>query len=67
MGMMGQGNQGNSMMPQRPIGSYRPSQQGKRWVLFWFGFWCWLVRVLLLEKVDVVEDVLWKRNDLENS
>ncbi|XP_026884684.2 calcium-responsive transactivator isoform X3 [Electrophorus electricus] len=28
VGMMGQGNQGNNMMPQRPIGSYRPTQQG---------------------------------------
>ncbi|MED6241188.1 hypothetical protein ATANTOWER_002126 [Ataeniobius toweri] len=28
MGMMGQTNQGNSMMPQRPLGSYRSSQQG---------------------------------------
>ncbi|KAM4737108.1 calcium-responsive transactivator-like [Anableps anableps] len=28
MGMMGQANQGNSMMPQRPMGSYRSSQQG---------------------------------------
>ncbi|XP_027881245.1 calcium-responsive transactivator isoform X3 [Xiphophorus couchianus] len=27
MGMMGQASQGNSMMPQRPIGSYRSSQQ----------------------------------------
>lgn len=29
MGMMGQSNQGNSMVSQRPIGSYRPAQQGK--------------------------------------
>ncbi|MEQ2311441.1 hypothetical protein AMECASPLE_020086 [Ameca splendens] len=28
MGMMGQTNQGNNMMPQRPLGSYRSSQQG---------------------------------------
>ncbi|XP_026800743.1 calcium-responsive transactivator isoform X2 [Pangasianodon hypophthalmus] len=28
MGMMGQSNQGNSMVSQRPIGSYRPAQQG---------------------------------------
>ncbi|XP_036389329.1 calcium-responsive transactivator-like isoform X3 [Megalops cyprinoides] len=28
MGMLGQGNQGNNMMSQRPMGSYRPSQQG---------------------------------------
>ncbi|XP_060792698.1 calcium-responsive transactivator-like [Neoarius graeffei] len=29
MGMMGQSNQGNSMVSQRPIGNYRPAQQGK--------------------------------------
>lgn len=29
MGMMGQSNQGNTMVSQRPIGSYRPAQQGK--------------------------------------
>lgn len=29
IGMMGQSNQGNSMVPQRPVGSYRPAQQGK--------------------------------------
>ncbi|XP_061076358.1 calcium-responsive transactivator-like isoform X2 [Conger conger] len=28
IGLMGQGNQGNSMMTQRAVGSYRPSQQG---------------------------------------
>nr|XP_019951839.1 PREDICTED: calcium-responsive transactivator isoform X2 [Paralichthys olivaceus] len=28
MGMMGQGSQGNSLMSQRPIGSYRSSQPG---------------------------------------
>lgn len=29
MGMMGQANPGNNIMPQRPMGSYRTSQQGK--------------------------------------
>lgn len=28
--MMSQSNQGNSMMGQRPMGPYRPSQQGKQ-------------------------------------
>ncbi|XP_041112652.1 calcium-responsive transactivator-like isoform X1 [Polyodon spathula] len=28
IGILGQGNQGNSMMAQRPMGTYRPSQQG---------------------------------------
>lgn len=30
MGMMGPSSQGNSMMSQRPMGSYRASQQGRR-------------------------------------
>ncbi|XP_046724887.1 calcium-responsive transactivator-like isoform X1 [Silurus meridionalis] len=32
MGMMGQSNQGNSMVSQRPVGSYRPAQQGSQYM-----------------------------------
>ncbi|XP_053500000.1 calcium-responsive transactivator-like isoform X1 [Ictalurus furcatus] len=32
IGMMGQSNQGNSMVPQRPVGSYRPAQQGSQYM-----------------------------------
>ncbi|KAF5906427.1 calcium-responsive transactivator isoform X1, partial [Clarias magur] len=32
MSMMGQNNQGNSMVSQRPVGSYRPAQQGSQYM-----------------------------------
>lgn len=38
IGILGQGNQGNNMMAQRPMGSFRPSQQGKGWLSSFWAF-----------------------------
>lgn len=43
MGMMGQVNQGNHVMGQRPMPPYRPPQQGKSLKVFLFSVQveCW--------------------------
>lgn len=44
--MMGQGSQGNSMMSQRPMGSYRSSQQGRCLTSSWSNVAVGLVCIL---------------------